>query len=257
MARRSKHDEGEWEQPFYQQRGWLLSAGFLLALVALAGMAALVDIGDSSSGTQATNDEDRPSPSSSERKPGGDRAEDGRPAGCRTDDSAQEEPTEPPKDLKWKNIGSNPVPTSPTAGPLQFDGPVWSCYAHTPMGAVMAAHSIIQHIPYSGWEELAEEQFVPNKGREVFLKKRAEEEDRPLSAPPNDIQYAGFQMLSYSKEQASVMMLLHFSADVYFSAPVDLQWHEGDWKLELSSDGSYSPDPTMVDGTNGFVTWGK
>ncbi|MFI0817277.1 hypothetical protein ACH4TX_12330 [Streptomyces sp. NPDC021098] len=254
--RRDKNQSGEWEKPYFQQRGWLISAGFLLAMVGLAGVAALYDGGSSEGGADATQGQHSASPSAPPSEEGGAPSGNGRPAGCRTDDSDQRKPTKAPADMRWKNIGSETVPTSPSAGPLTYDNPVWSCFAHTPMGAVMAAHSIIQHIPYAGWRELAEKQMVPGKNRETFLRERAGEEDRKLSAPSQGSQYAGFSVLGYSKEKASIMILIKFS-EVYFTLPVDTEWRDGDWKLVLRKDGSYSPDPTMVDSTNGFVMWGK
>ncbi|MET8180106.1 hypothetical protein [Streptomyces sp. NPDC005336] len=251
--RRDKDDSGEWEKPFFHQRGWLISAGFLLAMLGLAGVAALSDVGDSG---KSSDTQHSASPSAIPSKSSESRSGSKRPAGCRTDDSDQDKPTKPPADMRWKNIGSETVPTSPTAGPLKYNEPIWSCFAHTPMGAVMAVHSIIQHIPYAGWRELAEEQMAAGEGRDAFLRKRAKEEDRPLSAPSQGSQYAGFSVLAYSKKQASIVILMKFS-EVYFTLPVDAKWQDGDWQLVLRKDGSYSPDPTMVNGTNGFVMWGN
>jgi hypothetical protein len=244
---------GEWsEQPFWQQRGWILAAGFLLSMVALSVVAFVA--GDE--GGEKKPEARLSATPSAAGSPGATGQGDGRPAGCRTDDSDRTVPTETPEHVQWKNAGSLPVPTSRTAGPLAYDDPVWSCYAHTPMGAVMAAHSITSWIGYPGWREVAEKQMLPGPPRDAFLEARAKEKDKPLSAPPSAGAYAGFAVLSYTEERASVMILVEFGTEAYFSIPVDVQWHQGDWKLMLRPDGTYSPDPQVVRATDGFVTWG-
>ncbi|MEQ6023730.1 hypothetical protein SOM70_14255, partial [Streptomyces salinarius] len=44
---RSRGGSGEWEKPFWQQRGWILSAGFLATLLVI-GLIALMSGGGSS-----------------------------------------------------------------------------------------------------------------------------------------------------------------------------------------------------------------
>src|ERR1044072_1966756 len=129
--RRDKQESGEWEKPLLHQRGWLVSAGFLLAMGGVAGGGALDDVGDPDTTSG-------PSASSSTKPPENDggRSGSGRPAGCRTDDSDQSKPTKGPDDMRWKNIGSETVPISPTAGPLKYNGPVWSCFAQNPRRAL-------------------------------------------------------------------------------------------------------------------------
>ncbi|MFD8171433.1 hypothetical protein [Streptomyces sp. NPDC059709] len=41
---RSRGGSGEWEKPFWQQRGWILSAGFLATLLVI-GLIALMSGG--------------------------------------------------------------------------------------------------------------------------------------------------------------------------------------------------------------------
>lgn len=251
--RGDQQQSGEWEKPLFQQRGWVISAGFLLAVVVFAGLAA-VGVGD---GDSSESPESKPSPHSSDPQAPGDGSDGGRPAGCRTDDHDQEKPTEPPQDMRWKNVGADVIPTSASAGPTKYDGPVWSCFAHTPMGAVMAVHTITQHISHSGWRDVAKEQMVPGKGRDVFMRKRAREKSKTSGSAPNSTRYAGFQVLGYSKKQASVMVLMELAKKAYYTIPIEVRWQDGDWKLVQRKDGSYSPNPSLVDSARGYVTWGS
>lgn len=241
---------GEWEKPFWQQRGWILSAAFLLALLFMGVIG--VAVGGSSNTTQADNN---PTPTPTATQAGGGAA-DTRPAGCRTDDSDQEKPTTVPKDFRWKANGTTLVPVSKTAGPLKYDGPVWSCFAHTPMGAVLAIHSITDHLGYAGWREVIERQVVPGKGRDALIASRSQDEDRPKSGKAEASGYSGFAVLSYSKEAATVMVLVRGpNAGVYGTASVNVAWHDGDWKLAPEPDGTIYSGVAQVSGTNGFVTW--
>lgn len=247
----SRGGSGEWEQPFWQQRGWILSAGFLLVLVVLGGYTLMTRGG----GDGSTGASDSPSPSHS-AAPAGSKQDD-RPAGCHTDDSDQARPTASPKDLSWKADGTSLVPVSKSAGPLKFDGPVWYCFAHTPMGAVLAAHSIADHFGYPQWREVAERQLVPGPGQDAFIADRAKQSDRPTSGQPDGSGYAGFSVLSYSRSQATVMILARIAGtDEYGTLSVTVRWQGGDWKVQPQADGSVYSGGSRVDGTDGFITWG-
>lgn len=249
---RSRGGSGEWEQPFWQQRGWILSAGFLLVLIVLAAVT-LMTSGDDASEASGT-----PTPTATASDADESGGENDRPAGCRTDDSEQEKPTAAPKDMYWKAAGNILVPVSKSAGPLKFDGPVWSCFAHTPMGAVFAAHAITNHFGSEGWREVVERQVVPGLGRDAFVAKRSEKEDDSASDAPEEATLAGFTVLSYNEEEATVMVLAHVpSADKYASLSVTLRWQDGDWKVLPDPDGTVYGGGSSTDGTNGFITWGE
>ncbi|MCN9241335.1 hypothetical protein NGF19_11130 [Streptomyces sp. RY43-2] len=252
---RSRGGSGEWEQPFWQQRGWILSAGFLLVLVILSGFALMTR-----NGGDTTEGSGSPTPSRSsaqDGKKGGKSGQDDRPAGCHTDDSDQTKPTAPPKDFSWKAVGTDLVPVSKSAGPLKFDGPVWSCFAHTPTGAVFAAHAIPHHFGYAGWRDVAERQVVPGPGRDAFIANREKQQDASASGQPDGSGYAGFSILSYSKREATVMLLIRVpDTDQYGSLSVTVRWQDGDWKVAPDQDGAVYSGGARVDGTDGFVTWG-
>ncbi|MER7960485.1 hypothetical protein [Streptomyces ardesiacus] len=247
---RSRGGSGEWEKPFWQQRGWILSAGFLATLL-IIGLIALM-----SGGGTPDRADGGPTPSPATPTPAGSGKPDARPAGCRTDDSDQARPTTVPKDFEWKANGTGLVPVSKTAGPLTYDGAVWSCYAHTPMGAVFAAQTITDHFSYPGWREVMERQVVPGPARDALVSSRSQEEDKPTSGKADAGGYAGFSILAYNKEEATVMLLLRGpNAGVYGTASVTVRWHEGDWKIVPGADGSVYSGMAQVSGTQGFVTW--
>ncbi|MEU6116067.1 hypothetical protein ABZ840_16255 [Streptomyces sp. NPDC047117] len=250
MGKRSD-SSGEWEKPFWQQRGWIISAGFLAAVVVLAVVAFAMRGGESDPSAQ-NNPTSRPSPSATE---GGSQADD-RPAGCKTDDSDQEKPTKAPADMRWKSYGTYPVPVSATYGPKKFEGNVWSCYSHTPMGAVMAVGAITDKLPYAGWRTVVEKQFVPGTARDQLVAERGKEQDVARNSPQESGSLYGFSVLSYSKEQATVQVLLKIDGR-YVTTSVSLKWLDGDWKVEPQSGGSPYGGFAETSGTEGFIVWGS
>ncbi|WDM12001.1 hypothetical protein J3S85_10920 [Streptomyces lavenduligriseus] len=250
VSGRSRGTSGEWEKPFWQQRGWIVSAGFLLALLALAGV--VIATGDDDTGPGDAMKQPTPASSEPSKSSGG---QDERPAGCRTDDSDQEKPTAAPSDFTWKANGTGLVPVSRTAGPLKFDGPVWSCFAHTPQGAVMAAHAITDHLSYKGWREVVEKQVVPGPGRDALIASRSKEEDKPLSGKPDAGGYAAYTVLSYNKSETTLMMVLRGPGTTYAATSINMKWHAGDWKLAPEPDGTIYQGMSRVAGTKGFITW--
>ncbi|WP_216589854.1 hypothetical protein [Streptomyces brasiliscabiei] len=255
---RAQGGSGEWEQPFWQQRGWILSAGFLVVLLVLAVLFAVT--GDGGEGTAGSSGAPEAAPTSSadeDSDSGADKGtSDPRPAGCRTDDRDQAKPTEAPRDFRWKANGTGLVPVSKAAGPLTYDGPVWSCFAHTPLGAVMAVHSITDHLSYDGWREVVERQVVPGAGRDALVASRSQEADKSTTGSPDAGGYAGFTVLSYDETQATVMVLVRGMGEGgYGSASVTVRWRDGDWKLSPDPDGAVYSGVSQVSGTDGFVTW--
>jgi hypothetical protein len=249
---RSRGGSGEWEQPFWQQRGWILSAGFLLVLLVLAVFTMATSGDEDPAGASA---DPSPTPSATHGSGGGS-GSDARPAGCRTDDSDQAKPTAAPADFSWKADGTGLVPVSKTAGPIKYDGPVWSCFAHTPMGAVLAAHSITDHLSYPGWRKVVERQVVPGAGRDALIASRSQEDDKPTSGKADPGGYAGFSVLSYNKKEATLMFLLRGpNSGTYGSASVTVRWKDGDWKLAPDPDGTVYSGMAQVSDTQGFVTW--
>ncbi|MFE7843143.1 hypothetical protein ACFU53_45925 [Streptomyces sp. NPDC057474] len=255
---RAHGGSGEWEQPFWQQRGWILSAGFLVVLLVLAVLFAVT--GNGSEQPAGASGDPSPAPTSmsesESESSGGKGTSDSRPAGCRTDDRDQAKPTEPPRDFHWKANGTGLVPVSKAAGPLKYDGPVWSCFAHTPLGAVMAAHSITDHLSYDGWRKVVDRQVVPGAGRDALIASRSQEADKSTTGSPDAGGYAGFTVLSYDETQATVMVLVRGMGDGGFgSASLTVRWTDGDWKLSPDPDGTVYSGVSQVGGTDGFVTW--
>ncbi|MFD4933545.1 hypothetical protein [Streptomyces virginiae] len=258
-SRGSRGNSGEWEKPFWQQRGWLISAVFLLSMFLIGGLVLITD--DDTPDKSGQPELSTPTTGSTASgkasgQPSG--ATEGRPTGCSTDDRDQSIPKQSPADLKWKQSHTDLLPVSDSAGPRTYDEPFWTCYAHTPMGAVLAAHSISTRFTGPRWREVADRQMARGAGRDEFVKRRGAlpADQTKKGAPGSEGTYAGFSILSYSPTQATVMLLLQVPEKGYVTGTASVAWEDGDWKLRPTLAGSLLEGVASVGGTDGFVLWG-
>ncbi|WP_420079907.1 hypothetical protein ACN6AT_15695 [Streptomyces sp. JL4002] len=256
--RGSRGNSGEWEKPFWQQRGWLVSAMFLLAIVLIGGYVALTgdDTNTNAGAPQGPATTPKAADTPSSAPPSG--AAEARPAGCSTNDSDQSVPQQSPSDIKWKVYQTDLLPVSASAGPLKFDGAVWSCYARTPMGATLAMQAISAKLGGADWKTVSEKQMAKGPGKERFIADHSKDaKAQPTGAPGSRGTYVGFRVLTFSKDQATGMILMRLSDGTYGVATMSTVWEEGDWKLRPTLDGSVTEGLSVVGGPDGFVPWGS
>jgi hypothetical protein len=165
-------------------------------------------------------------------------------------------PASPPTDLKWRNIGALLVPISATYGPTKYNGQLWTCYRHDPMGAVLAAYEILAATITPDWRQVAEEQIVPGSAQQAYIQ-AGETETLPTLSPGEVVQPVGFEVVSYTPQEAIIMTLGTSGSSSYYQTDQrTLAWSGGDWKLQLEPDGRIGPDPQQISSANGFVLWG-
>lgn len=248
-----KRSEKETSAPFWQQPSWVLSAGFFVVLLVMSLVTAVTADGGPPGENAPSNLEIRSGPLIP-KTDGGQTASTGRPEGCRTDDRMSTAPQSAPQDVEWRTLGTGGrVPTSPSAGPLRYSGPVWWCFARTPVGAAMAAHAIPSHMSSANWRTVAEEQLVPGQGRDRFVQQRALVSDSDTSGRAT-ASYAGFRLSSYSKDAATVDLLIQNTSS-YYSTSVSVEWRDGDWKVKPKADGAVHSSLAAISGTGGFTMW--
>lgn len=247
MRRRQR--QAEEPGPYWKQRNWQLSAGFLGLVVLVGGFVALTSPGDSASPVASRG----PLSSSSV-------APDGRPEGCRTDDTAGDAlPAKAPKDVSWRTLGISRVPVSVSAGPTRTAGPVHWCYAHTPVGAALAATVIPSQMSGSGWKTVSRQQVVAGNGRDLFEFQRAtiqsiDSADQAGGASLGS--YSGFSVTSYTSRAANVSLLIN-TGQGYATTSIRLRWNGGDWKVVPGGDGSlHTPVTTAQGSPRGYILWG-
>ncbi|MFI5837528.1 hypothetical protein ACIA5A_28005 [Micromonospora sp. NPDC051300] len=240
---RARHDSGPDDGPFWRHRRWQVSAAFLV-LALCAGVGAAV-YGGGDAGSRAAPPA---GPTIGGLAPDGSR-----PQGCRTVDTAQPIPTAAPGDITWRPVNGAQTPFSASAGPLRTTGPLRWCFAHTPMGAVLAVHTISRQMSGPDWRVVSRQQLVPGLGRDYFDAMR---ESLPEDGPPQTAnRLAGFLVVRYTPRTAVVRVLVRQASARYFSVDYTTDWNGVDWRLRpLNSGGLYGP-VTPVLTLAGFVLW--
>ncbi|WP_406166548.1 hypothetical protein [Streptomyces sp. NBC_00996] len=240
--------------PYYKQRNWQLSAGFLGVAVVVGLIVTMVSGNDTTTPDRAkAATSDGPLSDDSDNSA----AKDSRPHGCRTDDSAGAAlPTAAPKDVERRKLGVSQLPVSASAGPTRISGDLWWCFAHTPTGAALAATIIPSQMSGSNWRTVTERQVVAGSGREMWEFKRATVKD--IDSENTDVtpaSYVGFEVTSYKSSAASVKLLLK-SSQGFAATTIDLRWNGGDWKVLPDGDGSLHTPVSSISDTNSFILWG-
>lgn len=265
MFGRHQRDTGT-EQPFWNQQAWLLSAAFLAIALVISGITWLSTGDDTSSaredgparkGTLSSAAPKGGQPGRGEagvEEAGAGETGAGRPGGCLTDDSDQAPPSASPEDLRWRSLGMSKVPVSVSAGPVRTSGAVMWCFARTPLGAVLAAHVIPARMSGKDWRAVTDRQIVAGRGRDLFVAQRS----TVLESAGNGSAagtYAGFALGSYSRDAATVQLLIRNGSGGYRTTFVTVTWDGGDWKVQPRTNGSLYTSLTTVTGNNGFTMW--
>jgi hypothetical protein len=165
-------------------------------------------------------------------------------------------------DVQWQNMDGSWQPVSATEGPgLRNPTGAWSCYAHTPTGAVLAAYNIQARITVAAdFPGVVKQQTRPGTGQTALLK--LGQQRTPAS---DQVSPAGFTINAYDPSAATVTFYLRQPGRGFTGrCSASVQWvggRTGDWQLLLSPDGASVSNCEQAqipaDGTaSGFVAWG-
>ncbi|GAA4060835.1 hypothetical protein [Actinomadura miaoliensis] len=244
----SAADDGLEESSPFRRPAFLMSAGFL-AVVAVLGAVTFIRSpaprSEQPSGPQAG---DTPSTGATQAPA----------SGCRPSDTSQQVPAGPPPGVTWQVYKTMALPYSSAAGPLvvSADGEVARCFAHTPLGALLAAtHLSSRYVFSTQWRVITTEQVIPGPGRDAYVKLR-KNRGVDVVVPGSLGQIAGFQFVTYGPQTAVVQLVMRFSTGQMSVSAVTVKWQDGDWKLELQPNGSPSASQQLVSSLNGFARWG-
>ena len=134
----------------------------------------------------------------------------------------------------WAEVSGWPLPTSTTDGPgtRTPTGP-WSCFTHTPSGAVLAGYVIAMRSTglADDWRAVVREQTIPGPGQAVLL--------GSVPNTPDVVTPRGYDLAAYDESRATIRYRLS-TATGEFSCTTDVRWSDNDWRLVLGDDGSTS-----------------
>ena len=178
-------------------------------------------------------------------------------SGCHVAAGSQAVPQYTPQGITWQLYQTVALPYSKAAGPVVVDGGVARCYAHDPLGALLAASQIsARYLVAPDWKHVLQLQVMPGKGREAYAKLRAQYGNTGGNQAGSYNQLAGFKFVTYSPATAVIEMASKNGQGALQAGPVTVQWSGGDWKLQLQPDGSSSPQQLPISSLVGFATWG-
>lgn len=141
-----------------------------------------------------------------------------------------EVPSEPPADARWVAVGNGEAPEVEGVGPGRVEKGVHSCFARSPLGAVIAAM----------WWIL--DSSNPDVNRELLAESRIIEDGRArdliASSPPDagigDGHIAGFSILGIPTPdvvEVDILARASRSSPVYPAHRILLVWQHGDWVM--------------------------
>lgn len=235
-----------WSRPVFVVCASLVALGIILAIV----LPLWPDGGDDSASAE-------PSPTAAPDAPSQDAGDSDSESVCGLDASDDTTLTSAP-DAEWgSSVGGIMLPSSEDHGPGVHDesNDVRSCFSHSPEGAVLAATNLVGA---SGdpdvLAETIEQRSVDSTGKDVALEQAA---NGGGGAPP--IQVAGFRLLNYSEDQATVEVVVEVQGggdSTLLTTGADLVWTNGDWYATYDDDGSGGPVAGEVSNLSGYTTWG-
>lgn len=234
----------------FRRPGFLAAAAFLGLVLVLAVVVIATSGSDKDDNTPSATGPSRTTSTAHASSPAADSGN-----GCGLTDTNQSVPTSTPPNIKWDLLKGDAMPTSPIAGPGKVEGPVARCYAHTPLGALLAASQIGDRLGVASNREAAEiikAQAVPGPGvdRALTLLQGAE-----LGTGTTDGHTAGFQFVSYTADTAVINMVSRMNNGTFNTATFTMKWVDGDWKIQLQPNGANSSNVSQVESTAGYVTW--
>ncbi|MFF7987741.1 hypothetical protein ACFZDK_53400 [Streptomyces sp. NPDC007901] len=243
---------GESPSPWLRT-GFVLAAAFV-GFVAVIGGAVVITSGGSEDGSAASATPTggaADAPADTDTGPG-TAADISCPA---LSDHDQEVPETAPSGVSWSLYDAVALPASRTAGPAVAGKDVARCYAHTPVGALLASSQIsVRYLAADDWRSVTRTQTV-GAGRDAYIADRttAEKTAAPDEESTTHGQIAGYRFVTYHDSTAVIDTVWRFPGGQMQAATTTVLWHEGDWRLEFPA---VPAAPTPVDSLAGYVPWG-
>lgn len=153
-------------------------------------------------------------------------------------------------------MGGFALPATRTAGPAQVNGDVARCYAHTPLGALIASVQITaRSMSAKDWRPIIDQQTTGD-GKINYIQQRENfENSQGTSAavgPDEHGQLAGFKFVTYNADTAVIELVWRAKSGALASGASTMRWTGGDWKTEIAL--SQAPSQ-QLDNLAGYIAW--
>jgi len=176
-----------------------------------------------------------------------------------------------PDAVTWSTVAGAKVPVSATAGPSDTNAGRARGFAHTPLGAVLAAANIsVRLSPQVGPDVFAptlREQVV---GPDTDALSQHLDEDYQAARAQLGLPYGaaagrlystttGYQLDMHGADAATVRLLIEgpgqAGGSVLVALVTHMQWTGADWALQAPNRGDWNTDAAVVTDTSGYTTF--
>ncbi len=164
-----------------------------------------------------------------------------------------------PSGITWQLWQGIALPYSKMAGPEVIQGDVARCYAHSPLGALLATVQITSRfVVATDWQPIVYQQILPTAGREIVIKteEAAAREPNTPSPPGTYSQIAGFSFVTYTPQVVAIDLVERGENGAMAVGTYTVQWSDGDWKVVVQPNGQFTPPVQQVSSLAGYVMWG-
>lgn len=160
---------------------------------------------------------------------------------CKADESDQDVPAEAPTADAWPDYHGTGVPVSDSYGPTNREGEVWTCFSHSPTGALFAAAYLRPAV-------------ASTEVREAYVSDDPQSSEGDFEHPR--MQLRGYKITGYDETAVSVELVYGGATDGesgLVAFPVTLYWEDNQWALHEEDISSVKPH--SVTGLTGYTQW--
>lgn len=171
---------------------------------------------------------------------------------CDLNSGNQDIPVEGPE-ATWTTVDYLLVPSSNEYGPAAVEGSEWSCFDHSPTGALFAAAHVLAGAAGPDFESFMADAAVDNTALRSWIV--AENPATHTQSPGDVAQFAGFQMASVETDRVTVKLALAQSG-ISGSYTVDMVWDDvdGTWKVDMSAS-TFFNNVATIENLDTFTPW--
>ncbi|MGZ0145354.1 hypothetical protein [Rhodococcus qingshengii] len=167
----------------------------------------------------------------------------------------------PPAGVMWQKVQKFPLPFSTSDGPSKVDGALATGFTQTPQGAALAGLQLINRAQssYAGGAAVLERGSVADSPEleaeritNLAAAKQSVADGRTGAVGAPFIRQEAYRLKYWSPDYAVIEYAgNNVSGNGWTTAPLEVVWHEGDWKLKLTD----HPNSDKVGSTPTLAGW--
>jgi hypothetical protein len=159
------------------------------------------------------------------------------------------DPVVGPPHATWTLVGRIAAPSIPGVGPGITDGNDRRCYAHSPLGALLAAANFLPTTVAATDQRLGMDHYVAGHLRDIYAHQPAIPVDPGTSA-----QVVGFKAEPLGADAVDVSLALRINGVLGYVV-LPMRWTKpGDWRLQLLS-AAQPVDAGRLESMTDYIPW--